>query len=269
VQLPASVWDILGQPHLVESWNQLSWAQGGYDRADTAELRPGSPVYEYINRVFALTRNTWTPSRIVALRSADATSEFKSRIRKLGQRFAQGLPPLPAAELASAVVADGTSDLRRRLEPRTPQLPPHCNILLAWHGTSSDRVYQVAHTGIRSLRHTDAGFFGVGSYTTLDAWYAANYSTSSEKCVLLVAVVVGNVRVITKQFDYTGKAAMPYCCDHFGKAMMANVDTYYVPVKDGGSPEDYQACSAHEAEARELVSADYSHCWPIAAVFLR
>jgi len=96
----------------------------------------------------------------------------------------------PLTRLAGTVEAcnhpigsdDESQDMIRRLKDLfLPQLPQrvfeHANVLFAFHGCSPDVALAIARTGAANLRRTDGGYFGAGVYTTLQAQYAAAFST--------------------------------------------------------------------------------------------
>merc|ERR1711924_123833 len=107
----------------------------------------------------------------------------------------------------------------------------------------------------------DGGYFGAGSYTTLNSRYAAEYSElppkspgpDGEYAVLLVATCIGCAYVITRGRDYQGQTSAAAKSDFFGpnkdhaKAIKSGYDTHFIPVK---APSN-QACAVAEATSFE------------------
>ncbi|CUG90879.1 Hypothetical protein, putative, partial [Bodo saltans] len=170
-------------------------------------------------------------------------------------------------------------------------------LLFAWHGTSHDRVAAVCRDGPRSLRTTDCGYFGTGSYFALEAEYAQLFCSpdpaSGECSVILFAVSISQARVITPERDYRQiedpttphlHGLSQYCSGNRDTtmALARGCDAHFIPVKNYGCIHpltgvvtarsvDYQAVdeSSGEAEAHEIVIGSYHRCIPIAVVHFK
>lgn len=171
-------------------------------------------------------------------------------------------------------------------------------ILLAWHGTSPESITRICRDRPRSLRTTDAGFFGAGSYFALEASYAAKFPKNfddtpeneppKERAMVLFAVSVSQAKVITVADDYLDDYNTPHL-HGFSKYYSGNLelayalapghDAHFIPVKDYGyiNPKtkiatprdvDYQAVdNEDEATAHEIVTSSHHQCVPIAVMY--
>ncbi|CUE68067.1 protein kinase, putative [Bodo saltans] len=174
---------------------------------------------------------------------------------------------------------------------------PSARLLFAWHGTPHDKVAAVCRDGPRSLRTTDSGYFGAGSYFALEAAYALRYSrpepTSGECPVILYAVSVSQAKVITPERDYRRHedpntpllhGFSQYCSGNpnTAVALAPGCDAHFIPVKRYGRTHpltgratprdvDYQAIdeSSGTAEGHELVLGNHHRCIPIAIVYFK
>ena len=182
-------------------------------------------------------------------------------------------------------------------------------VVFAWHATRADLLHTVCRDGPRSLRLTDAGFFGAGSYFALEAAYAARYAkfgppnAAGEFGVILYAVSVSRAVPLTLGEHYrtpaeelnpaaSTAAVVPRRLHGFSRyysgdakvapALSPNCDAHFVPVRhcgrthpvDGATPlphdVDYQACPAgRQAEGHELVLLSHLRCTPVAIVYFR
>jgi WD40 repeat protein len=173
---------------------------------------------------------------------------------------------------------------------------PLARMLLAWHGTSYSRVVDVCRDGPRSLRTTDCGFFGAGSYFALEADYAEQYTTpdpvSNECALILFAVSVSEVKCVTPEADYRrmedARTPQLHGFSRFysgnrdtAVALAPGYDAHFIPVKHYGrthpltgasTPQDvhYQAVdeASGAAEFHELVIGSHHRCMPLAVVYL-
>ncbi|CUG87646.1 WD40 repeat-containing protein, putative [Bodo saltans] len=172
---------------------------------------------------------------------------------------------------------------------------PSARLLFAWHGTKPDKIAAVCRDGPRSLRTTDCGYFGAGSYFALEAAYALRYSrpepATGACAVILYLISVSQVRVITPERDYrrVEDDNTPHL-HGFSRYYLGNRDTnmalapgcdaHFIPVKECGCVHpltghviprnvQYQAVdeSSGEAEAHEIVIGSHHRCIPIAIVY--
>jgi hypothetical protein len=182
--------------------------------------------------------------------------------------------------------------------PRNAKGSPHfARFLLGWHGADANVLPTMIETGPRSMRTTDAGFFGVGTYFALEASYASRYAVmggvtpNGEYGIVLYAISVSQTHVVTVDNDYDGDSAQrPPHLRGFSKfysgdprhsiALSPMCDSHFVPVKKYGyvHPKtgvpvpldlDYQAVAEHsgQAEAHELVIGTQFRCIPLAVVY--
>ncbi|CUG90883.1 Hypothetical protein, putative, partial [Bodo saltans] len=149
----------------------------------------------------------------------------------------------------------------------------------------------------RSLRTTDCGYFGAGSYFALEVEYALRYSrpdpASGECAVILYLVSVSQARVITPERDYRRDEdpSTPqlhgfsrYCSGNpdTAVALAPGCDAHFIPVKYYGNMHpltgratprdvDYQAVDAScaKAEGHELVIGNHHRCIPVAVVYFK
>jgi hypothetical protein len=190
--------------------------------------------------------------------------------------------------------ADGTDALRSldsRSECKRAESPFCSRIVFAWQGVATSAVNNICRDGPRSLRTTDAGYFGAGVYFALEAEYAAMYckpdDASGECALILFAVSVSSVYPVTVEADYRDTAD-DAACNGFSRfyvprscssmPLMRGYDAHFIPVKQYGYVHpltgactarcvDYQAAPAHLAEYHELVVASHHRCLPIAVVY--
>jgi hypothetical protein len=172
-------------------------------------------------------------------------------------------------------------------------------IVFAWHGTAAERLETVCRDGPRSLRQTDAGYFGAGSYFALEAAYAAWYAqghppnADDEYGVILYALSVSRVVPITLGNHYRTPAeertvdsrlhgfSKFYSADaSVAPALSPNCDAHFVPVRYYGNRHpvdnsaipndvDYQACPAAHAEGHEIVLHSHLRSIPVAIVYFQ
>ena len=162
------------------------------------------------------------------------------------------------------------------------RVPVNGNLTLVWRGCGGREEDIVAMSqGPKLWTKQDGGFFGDGHYTAYEASYAAHrareggevqLNENGEKAMILFAMATAHVRVITRSGDYTSRDAFS---DHYSrtllyrKAMLATVDTYFVPVKLEPSIYKHQACRDQDADAHEVIAADDAQLLPIAVVYYR
>ena len=135
---------------------------------------------------------------------------FKAMGTKLGEGRSSNVAgnPLNPLNHNFPEYTSGLARLRREFVA-SPSLPDEANVLFTYHGTKASIAKTVVKSGPRPLRTTDGGFFGAGSYTALEAEYAARYAriggadADGNFCCLLYATVVGCAYIITRRLDYT------------------------------------------------------------------
>jgi hypothetical protein len=149
--------------------------------------------------------------------------------------------------------------------------------VLSWHGVKSDNAAKsIADTGLANLKETDAGYFGSGLYTALEAAYACKYASgypnvvqkNDRGCwaVLLCMGVLGNTYPITAcSDDYSGPLPPVSARQgtYFAAPMKTKCDTHVVGVK---GPAYLPPLLPSEADYHELVFEDHSQLLPLAVV---
>jgi hypothetical protein len=83
---------------------------------------------------------------------------------------------LRPANPPDAAFAAGLNKLKSVFERTCLGASPPCNIVFAWHGTPAQHVEAVCRDGPRAFRTTDGGYFGAGSYFSLELEYATRYA---------------------------------------------------------------------------------------------
>jgi hypothetical protein len=248
-----SVWSMLGQPHLEQDYaaaasfiidrpsRALDWADQRWS------LGPMSGVRK-------------CRTCLLRVHPEDAAS-WAARSRRLA-RLAAACP----MDERDSDIAAGRAKWRRLCTGER-------GVMLTWRccGGSEGDISTTCR-GPQLWTTADGGFFGNGHYTAVDPAYALLRARdagilpngSGEKAMVLFAVAAANVRIITRRGDYRPGAAFSdyYSSDYYiRRAMLPGVDTYFVPVSDR------QACSAHAAEAFEVVVADDAQLLPLAVVY--
>jgi hypothetical protein len=172
-------------------------------------------------------------------------------------------------------------------------------LVLCWHGSKAANLLKICECGPRSLRTTDAGFYGTGSYFALEGQYASRYSqlgganAAGEFGMILYAVSVAQTHVVTVAGDYRDASeedAISPLLHGFSRfysgdakhavALAPKCDSHFIPVKyygythprTGGpvpSDVDFQAVSedSGQAEGHELVIGSHYRCTPLALVY--
>jgi serine/threonine protein kinase len=174
-------------------------------------------------------------------------------------------------------------------------------IIFAWHGTPKNLVDAVCRDGLRTLRETDAGFFGDGVYLTMEADYARRFAgktmcddAQQRATLILYACSVSQAYPVTLEADYRMPTADMdrddcgysrfYHRTAPSKPLEAKYDAHFLPVRDCGTYHpwdgttqtgrdvDYQAATeehpvpALRPTAHELVLGNPLRCTPVALV---
>ena len=132
--------------------------------------------------------------------------------------------------------------------PHTDTHYPHVKLLPAWHGTKPEVLDSIFRAGYANLATTDAGFFGRGYYSALEAEYA--FRVYNEGDLLLNWVACFSPLPIVED-DMQA-------LDLVGRANYGNYDAHFIPVisKNPKNPHDmsYFPCTAQQkAQYHELV----------------
>ncbi|CUG86737.1 protein kinase, putative [Bodo saltans] len=261
-----------------------------------AILDPANPCYKLICTLAGFAANN--VKRVVMVGTDAPTANAFGTLHEAEMNSRAVNPMLQVPNPIDTASVAGLNRLKQSFIPvvSAPGEPqPSARLLFAWHGTSHDRVAAVCRDGPRSLRTTDCGYFGAGSYFALEAAYALRYSppepASGECAMILYAVSVSQARVITPQRDYRRNEDPSTPCLHgFSQyysgnpntavALAPRCDAHFIPVKFYGlthpltglaTPRDvdYQAVdeSSATAEGHELVIGNHHRCIPIAVVY--
>eukprot|EP00931_Biecheleriopsis_adriatica_P122616 TRINITY_DN9761_c0_g1_i10.p1 TRINITY_DN9761_c0_g1~~TRINITY_DN9761_c0_g1_i10.p1 ORF type:complete len:350 (-),score=34.99 TRINITY_DN9761_c0_g1_i10:235-1284(-) len=279
------LWALLGRQSLGAIASKLLWQTCSVGGVTMADLPAGSELHDFISHTFHENNGSNRLCKIQLVDVPNAFSGFSVMTRQLGiGRETTSL--LNPSNFTFPEYTAGLDRLKRAfLTSLDPSVPEHANILFTFHGTSHHRVFSVLRNGPRPLRLTDAGFFCAGTYTALEAEYAARYSrmadadsAGSDGCFVMVlyAAVVGCAYVITRRLDYTGGSGHGtdysnfYSCDpKRSVAMLGQYDSHFVPVKYYDPQLDYQACDEAEAQGHELISQSFMQLCPVALVYFR
>eukprot|EP00931_Biecheleriopsis_adriatica_P022423 TRINITY_DN14416_c0_g5_i1.p1 TRINITY_DN14416_c0_g5~~TRINITY_DN14416_c0_g5_i1.p1 ORF type:complete len:433 (+),score=56.51 TRINITY_DN14416_c0_g5_i1:79-1377(+) len=273
------LFEMVGRSDCAKELQSLAWTDSSAG-LKVAPVPSGSMLFDLIEQEWAKTSRGFPLVRI-ELVMTEAAASLRSMAWQLGMAR-QEPGPFNIDNFVDADFQAGLQKLKRSfITGKSPDAPERANFLFTWHGTSHSVRHKVAAFGIRSLRTTDGGFFGGGSYSALEAWYAAKYTrpdpSSGERVALLLFTAVGLAYVVTRGRDYTGQAGPNYpgFSDLFSNdarraiAMLPGYDTQFIPVKYVNDRLDYQACPASEAEAHEVVSENFTQCYPLAFVYFR
>ncbi|CUI15299.1 serine-threonine protein kinase, putative, partial [Bodo saltans] len=292
------LWSTLLQPLGVEAaFQQLQFQQNGHLFLSPA-LDTTHPCHQLIcTKVGSHVNNV---RRVVMVGTDASTASCFAKLHEAEMNSRARNPALRVQSPTDAASVAGLGRLKQSFIPVTtaPGDPLPCaRLLLAWHGTSSDKVDAVCRDGPRSLRTTDCGYFGAGSYFALEAAYALRYSSpdpaSGESALILYTLSVSQAKVITPQGDYRpvedpstpqlhGFSQYYSGNRNTAVALAPACDAHFIPVKDYGlthpltgliTPRNvgYQAVDASidTAEGHEIVIASYHRCIPIAVVYFR
>ncbi|CUI14339.1 protein tyrosine kinase, putative [Bodo saltans] len=295
----ALVWTTLLQPYHIEaSWEALQYRSQGRMFFSDDIIDTNNPCYRFaagiagslsnnVQRVVMVGTDVLIVNSFVTLHEAEVNSRAINPALRVQN-------PTDTASVAAL------DRLRQSFIPAVtaPGEPlPSARLLFAWHGTSPDRVAAVCRDGLRSLRTTDCGYFGAGSYFALEAALALRYSRpdpATGECALILYVIsVSQAKMITPERDYRRyeDPSTPHLHGfsqyYSGNpttavALAPGCDAHFIPVKYYGNTHpltglttsrnvDNQAVdeSSGEAEGHEIVIGSYHRCIPIAVVYFR
>jgi len=169
------IWETLAKPQVAEQARHAYWQAMNFG-VQVATVEAGSAAFQEVERLWQKTSQNRRLSRILLL-NTPLRNTFIHHLKLLSHGRGDGTSgPLNPSGYADADYQVGLSHLKDNFV-HSRELPQHANVVFSWHGTGHD-VYEVAGKGLRPLRSTDGGFFGGGSYTSLEAWYAARYASS-------------------------------------------------------------------------------------------
>lgn len=287
------VWESLGETEVAHELATLSWQGGSAEGLQLAALEQSSAAFRKVRQLWQLSGRTLHLSRVELLSAPLRAQMFLGMMQTLGWGRGDGASgPLNPRNFNDTAFTSGLDKLKT-LFVDGRKLPRHGNIIYTWHGMDSRVAHETVATGIRPLRSTDGGYFGGGSYTAIEAWYACQYAmpplgsarpnASGEFVVALCATVIGAAYVVTLDRDYTGQEKAGFSdffADHpkRSKAIVNYYDTHFVPVKHYGNrwrdqtlpyDVDYQAIEEPQAEAHEVVSYSFDQIIPLALVYFK
>jgi len=246
---PIDIISLIGQSQLHTEWNSFTWRNDAGLSVATAP--PTSLWYSFIRTAFDEAAVGKTIDRIEMVYNSyiEAGLYSESQAHASAQNSpAFNITPPQVTDFRSAL-----AKLRATYTSKHASVHPKVNFLFTWQGCTPALAHTIARSGLRSMRTTDAGFFGTGEYTALEAWYAARYSSADpqtgQQAVLLLATLVCLPYVITHDQDYTGQnmaargpggADFQAFSDFFSNdplhavALAPRYDTHFIPVKHYG-----------------------------------
>eukprot|EP00930_Biecheleria_cincta_P038241 TRINITY_DN26277_c0_g1_i1.p1 TRINITY_DN26277_c0_g1~~TRINITY_DN26277_c0_g1_i1.p1 ORF type:complete len:815 (-),score=130.86 TRINITY_DN26277_c0_g1_i1:201-2615(-) len=285
-----TIWNYL-DGEVAEELVRFSW-ENSVDGVSVADCIPGTVAFSKLEEWWKQSCKHHVLSRIELLNIPFGAKSFDALLQRLGHGRGNGVGgPLNPANYADAHYQAGLESLKSMFV-QGRNLPRHANVIFTWHGTKHDIAHTVAGNGLRPLRSTDGGYFGGGTYTAREAWYAAQYSlpifggsanSQGEYVLLFCATAIGAAYIVTLDRDYTGKNPKGFS-DMFSdrpddsKCLKPSYDTHFVPVKYYGKmfdgdrlpyDVDFQASPESDAEAHEVVSYSFDQVLPLALVYFR
>lgn len=281
----------LGQRDLQSHVQGLTWSEP-ITGVFVAGLAAHSELHDFVKRTWEISSDAaHRLLRIELLAVPHALQSFRGTFSQTKKFRAS---PVQAIEHAAKPDNNSSSSFQTGLAKLKEHfILPHggnANLIFTWHGSSRGAEYSIASAGARSLGATDNGYFGDGTYSALEAWYAAQYSrqgADGECSVILFATVIGSSYVITLENDY-GEASFADGSSAPGfsnfwaedgvqpKTLKRHYQNHFVPVKHCGEMwqgthlsynVDYQACPEAESEAHEVVCKDFNYMYPLAVCY--
>ena len=149
------------------------------------------------------------------------------------------------------------------------------NSLYVFMGPPVDAVDSICRNGLVALRDTDAGFFGLGCYTTLSIEYAARYargdlagtlraqSADNMLPMIMFAASVGMAYPVTPGLDYARQRVDGHS-DCFGAPLKRGFDCHVACVSQAAG---FEAVSRADCQYSELVMDQESQLLPIAVMW--
>lgn len=154
------------------------------------------------------------------------------------------------------------------------------NTVHCFHGSRREHVESICNNGLVAVGGTDAGFFGMGCYTTLNIEYAARYAygdfdedeqgrrtgprSSPDRMypVIMMAATVGMAYPITREADYE---EWEQHSKFFGKPLKRGFDAHVACVSELVA---YQATKREQCQYVELVIEQQAQLLPMAVLWL-
>lgn len=153
------------------------------------------------------------------------------------------------------------------------------NTVYCYHGPRRENLLSICSNGMVAVGGLDAGYFGVGCYTTLNIEYAARYAygdfdvdasgfplgpRASEDGlypIIMFAATVGLAYPVTREVDYTPGEARSQL---FGKPFKRGFDAHVACVSQ---MVGYQAVGRDQCEYVELVFEQQAQLLPLAVLW--
>ena len=280
------IWSSLGEEHLGASYAAAVAAWPGSSIMDVP-----SPARDWVEGKFAASlrerpaKREFRVSRTCLWRiEEDELASWNARLRRLVNGACGDFQRL--MNETDPDVLTGKETWQRIRVQAGPAVPDLGSVILVWRGCGGRQEDIIAMSqGPKLWADQDGGFFGDGHYTAFEATYAAERARedrriqsngNGDKAMILFAMAAARVRVITKSGDYTRGAAHSdyYSRDPLHKtAMLATVDTYFVPVKPEATgvsgAYEHQACPDGDATAHEVIAGDDAQLLPLGVVYYK
>ncbi len=208
---------------------------------------------------------------------------LEGRMRRLQQLRNQGGDLFnPASGAFTAEQLQSLIAFRDRFLSRSSSADPKSpNLVNVFHGTRISRLQSVVN-GLVAVRSTDAGFFGLGCYTTTSIEYAARYAVGefnpnandftprADGCypVVWCVAAVGVCYPLTREVDYSKKRVHDgmQVSDYFGSGLNPGFDCHCVAVNESAG---FQAVPRKEMQYMEIVFDQEVQVLPIAVLWVK
>jgi hypothetical protein len=223
----------------------------------------------------------FTLEQVEIIYSDPAGLEFRmNRLKQLrnqgGDLFNPASGAFTAEQLQSLIA------FRDRFLSRSSSADPKApNLINVFHGTRVNRLQSVVN-GLVAVRSTDAGFFGLGCYTTTSIEYAARYAVGefnpnanefaprADGCypVVWCVAAVGVCYPLTREVDYSKKRVHDgmQVSDYFGSGLNPGFDCHCVAVNESSG---FQAVPRKEMQYMEIVFDQEVQVLPIAVLWVK
>jgi hypothetical protein len=165
------------------------------------------------------------------------------------------------------------SILQARFHQKRPGTPrKSANTFYCFHGTNSLHVRSICSNGLIATRGRDAGFYGCGSYATLNIEYAIRYASgllddppvrkNAPFPVIVFAAMVSMVYPITPTYDYDPHTG---ACSLLDRPLKKGFDAHVACIKlnDGKS----RAVMKNTCEYVEIVFFEQAQLFPVAVMW--
>jgi hypothetical protein len=210
-------------------------------------------------------------------------SSLETRMRRLQQLRNQGGDLFnPASGAFTAEQLQSLIAFRDRFLSRSSSADPKTpNLVNVFHGTRISRLQSVVN-GLVAVRSTDAGFFGLGCYTTTSIEYAARYAVGefnpnandfaprADGCypVVWCVAAVGVCYPLTRETDYSKKRVHDgmQVSDYFGSGLNPGFDCHCVAVNESAG---FQAVPRNMMQYMEIVFDQEVQVLPIAVLWVK